>query len=258
MDEKIAFISNIRKALGVTESEMRGVEQCPAVFAPADDAGVLERIRYRTDVEKRALLQILQSNAEEINLGVQTVPSFESAADKIVDIVKSRSPEFDTTRQIIQHNHPDIVELQLWKRLAGEAVTIHTAYPADQETREKSISSYIGITAPQWGIAESASIVQLTLPGQPRSTSLVPSIHIALLRLKNLLADLSELYALLRKDPPEESYVFISGPSKTADIEAHMVHGAHGPKEMHLIVIDENMTRQQVTFQGSGIFSSAD
>lgn len=255
MDEKNVFMANIREALGFSVSEERRPEQCSAIFSSVDDTEILERIRYRTDVEKRALLKILQDNGEQINLSVHPVPSFESAAEKIVNIVKSTSPEFGSTSQVIQHDHPDIVKLQLWKKLAGEAVLIHTVYPEDKEIREKTISSYIGITAPQWGIADSASIVQLTESGQPRSTSLVPSIHLALLKLKNILADLSELYALLQKNPPLDSFVFISGPSKTADIEGQMVHGAHGPREMHLIVIDEGMV-QEVTFQGTGLFTS--
>lgn len=254
MDDKSSFMVNIRKALGFSAMEERGLEQCPDLFKVADDTEILEKIRYRTNVEKQSLFKILQESGEQINLGVHGVSSFEGAAEKIVNIIKSTKPEFGGTRQIIQHDHPDITALQLWKRLAGDCVHTHTAYQADTEIREKTISSYIGITAPQFAVAESASIVERNEPGQPRSTSLVPSIHIALLRVDNLLADLSELYALFRENPPPGSFVIISGPSRTADIEAHIVYGAHGPKEMHLVVVDENKT-QKVTFQGSGIFS---
>ena len=102
--------------------------------------------------------------------------------------------------------------------------------------REKTIASFIGITAPAIGVADSATVIQLTRPGQPRSTSLVPSIHIAILRQDRLVKDLEEAYVLLQEERLD-SLVFISGPSKTADIEATMVHGAHGPREMHLVVI---------------------
>jgi L-lactate dehydrogenase complex protein LldG len=55
----------------------------------------------------------------------------------------------------------------------------------------------------------------------------------------NLLADLAELYGVLHRDPPQSSYVLITGPSKTADIEAQLVHGAHGPKAMHVVIVTE-------------------
>jgi L-lactate dehydrogenase complex protein LldG len=82
-----------------------------------------------------------------------------------------------------------------------------------------------------------------TRAGQARSVSLVPAIHIAVIELKQIIADLKELYALLKWDPQEKKegltncMTFISGPSKTADIEATMVRGAHGPREVHVYVI---------------------
>ena len=80
-------------------------------------------------------------------------------------------------------------------------------------------------------------------PGQPRSISLVPSIHIAVITADQILANFKELYALLRWGSKgdgvelDNCLSFISGPSKTADIEATLVHGAHGPRELILIVL---------------------
>jgi L-lactate dehydrogenase complex protein LldG len=51
------------------------------------------------------------------------------------------------------------------------------------------------------------------------------------------VATLEEALALVRREPEPDSLVLISGPSKTADIEAHMVLGAHGPRAMHLILL---------------------
>lgn len=82
-----------------------------------------------------------------------------------------------------------------------------------------------------------------TRPGQPQCVSLLPSIHIAVIRLEQVLADLKELYALLKWDPAQrtegltDTMTFVTGPSKTADIEATLVHGAHGPKELYIFVL---------------------
>ena len=86
-----------------------------------------------------------------------------------------------------------------------------------------------------------ASLVMRTRPGQPRSVSLVPSIHIAVLRLDQIILDLKELYALVQSDADglTNCMTFVSGPSKTADVEATMVHGAHGPREVYIYVMTD-------------------
>jgi len=241
MGERNAFMSNIRKELGVSSSESRSPDECPSVFASGDISETISRISSRTSAERQMLLRQFQENAAQVNLAVHVDSSFDGAARTIFNIVQDSEPEFSEIRQIIQHDHPDIKALHLSEKLATEAVPVHTTSTGDIGIREKTIASYVGITSPSWGVADSATIVQLTLPGQPRSTSLVPSIHIGVIRMENILADLSELYAKLRQNPPPSSAVFITGPSKTGDIEAHLVFGAHGPKIMHLVVIDEQM-----------------
>jgi len=100
------------------------------------------------------------------------------------------------------------------------------------------------VTSADFCLADTATLVLRNRPGQPRSVALVPSIHIAVITLDQIVADMKELFALLRwvaHFPAGRAFPnymsFISGPSKTADIEATMVHGAHGPREVHLFVI---------------------
>jgi len=112
-----------------------------------------------------------------------------------------------------------------------------------QQLRQYVIDSYIGITSADYCMADTASLVMRTRPGQGRSVSLVPSIHIGVVYLDQIIWDLKELYALLSFDPDVRQegltncMTFISGPSKTADVEATMVHGAHGPREVYVYVI---------------------
>ncbi len=79
--------------------------------------------------------------------------------------------------------------------------------------------------------------------GLPRSVSLVPSIHIAVIRMDQIIEDLKELYFRPGHDPEIQEerltncMTFISGPSKTGDIELVMVHGAHGPRELIIFVV---------------------
>lgn len=237
MENEYYFMRSIRKALGFAPENARSKEQYPALFAGPDTRQILSRLRRRTSEEREELVELLRGNAESLGIHLHVADSEAGAATIVCEIIRSREPEFSDTKHVVLHDHPDVAALQLWKRFTHEAITVHTTYAADPEVREKTVASFIGITAPAIGVAESATMIQLTRPGQPRSTSLVPSLHIALLRQDRLVASLEEAYALLREESLPDSLVFISGPSKTADIEATMVHGAHGPREMHLILM---------------------
>jgi len=237
MDNETTFLGNVRIALGEAPRSERPKKMFPRLFASPDTAAILDKIRSRTVAGQDALVEIFREQAESLNLSTHIVQSFDEAADVVVELVRSKEPEFNHTKHVSMHDHPDITALQLWNRFTREAVTLHTTFGSDRQLKDKTIASFIGITAPEIGVADSATVIQLTQPGQPRSTSLLPSIHIALLQRKNLVADLNEAYALLREKSHLDSMVFISGPSKTADIEAQLVHGAHGPREMHLIVL---------------------
>jgi L-lactate dehydrogenase complex protein LldG len=151
--------------------------------------------------------------------------------------------------------HPLIERLNLTEALADQNVPVHVAKidnsepggistdNAREQLRQNVIDSYIGITSADFCMADTASLVMRTRPGQARSVSLVPSIHIGVIYLDQIIRDLKELYALLSFDPKVSKegltncMTFISGPSKTADVEATMVHGAHGPREVYVYVI---------------------
>jgi len=240
MTNEFPFLENVRKALNIPRGAERTKNMFPALFARKDKKELLEAIEKRSYAEKEQLIKELSENCTPLGITLHIAETEVDVEDITVDIIRTKDPEFSHNRHIIQHNHPDISGMKLWKRFNRESVTVHTTFEGDSEITEKTIASYIGITAPSITVAESATLVQITSPGCPRSTSLVPSIHIALIRSENLVASLEEAYALLKELAPKESFVFISGPSKTADIEAHLVHGAHGPKELHIILLKED------------------
>lgn len=244
MDNQTTFLKNIRKALGKAPDIKRSKTTFPELFSSPNTGETLKKVHSRTVAEQDELVEIFRKNGNNINVCTHIVESFNEAAAVVVDLIRTKEPEFNHTKHVILHDHPNIAALQLWNRFNHEAVTLHTTFSSDQQIKDKTIASFIGITAPINGVADSGTLIQLTEPGQPRSTSLLPSIHIALLKRENLVADLSEAYALLQDKAHLDSLVFISGPSKTADIEAHLVNGAHGPREVHLVVLSEPVPDQ--------------
>jgi L-lactate dehydrogenase complex protein LldG len=237
MENQNSFLRTIRAALGQPPGDERSKTRFPDLFALPDLEEPCDTKHTRTAAEQEELVEILVDSGNQINISTHIAESFDEAAAVIVELIRSKDPEFNHNKHIVLHDHPDIAALNLWNRFSREGVTLHTTFSSDRQIRDKTIASFIGITAPAIGVADSATLIEQTEPGRPRSTSLVPSIHIAFLRRENLVADMSEAYVLLQEKKHLDSFVFISGPSKTADIEAHLVFGAHGPCELHLIVL---------------------
>jgi len=249
------FISRIRSALGRTSHERHSLNDLfTHKFTPEVDA-ILDRIKSRSEIERRQLLHRFIEMAEPINLNVITLKDYASVTSAIADLVRNKEPEWGDQKNIVAWKHPLIERLNLSHALAAQKVPVcvtefeDTAAGDDSEQkqrtrlRQKVIDSYIGITSADFCMADTATLAMRTRPGQARSVSLVPSIHVAVITLDQIIADLKELYALLKwdseikKEGLTNCMTFISGPSKTADVEATMVHGAHGPREVYIYVI---------------------
>jgi L-lactate utilization protein LutC len=106
--------------------------------------------------------------------------------------------------------------------------------------RDPLFAAEVGISGVAYLIAETGTIVVRAQPSEPRSLSLLPPAHIAVAERSQLVPDLFDVFALEQRDgtPDLPSCIsFITGPSKTGDIELRLVTGVHGPGELHVIVV---------------------
>jgi L-lactate utilization protein LutC len=98
-------------------------------------------------------------------------------------------------------------------------------------------SETCGVTNAVCGLADTGSVLIVDREGNPLKASLLPEIHIAILKPSNILPSLPDAMNLVKD---ANAAVFISGPSRTADIEMTLTIGVHGPKEIHVFVDDSN------------------
>jgi L-lactate dehydrogenase complex protein LldG len=93
-----------------------------------------------------------------------------------------------------------------------------------------------GVSEASWGIAETGSVVLEASVDEPRSRSLLPWVHVSVLREDRVVADLDELLARVRGELPS-ALAIVTGPSRTADIEQTLMVGVHGPGEVHVVLL---------------------
>ena len=98
-------------------------------------------------------------------------------------------------------------------------------------THEPDPEITVGVTKAWVGLADTGSVLEAD---EELFGSLLPEIHIAVLESKNILPSLPDAIEMTRG----KNAVFITGPSRTADIEMTLTIGVHGPKEIHVFVDD--------------------
>jgi L-lactate dehydrogenase complex protein LldG len=105
-------------------------------------------------------------------------------------------------------------------------------------TRDKAAASKVGISQLDWAMANTGTLVQDAAPVDRRLVSTLPNIHIALIQTDNLVPDLPSVFNKIK--PEHTNYIsFITGPSRTADIERVLTIGVHGPEKLVIVFVDE-------------------
>jgi L-lactate dehydrogenase complex protein LldG len=96
----------------------------------------------------------------------------------------------------------------------------------------------VGITSAQWAVAETGTLVLVSGAERHRLASLIPPAHIAVVPAACLRRTLPEVLDELVAGEPSRAVTFITGPSRTSDIELTLAIGVHGPGELDVIVLD--------------------
>ena len=105
--------------------------------------------------------------------------------------------------------------------------------------REDGGDDLVGVTGAFAGIAETGTLMVVSGPDTPASTSLLPETHVAVLAAGRIVAHMEEAWDLARGAFGQlpRAVNFISGPSRTGDIEQQLVLGAHGPYRVHIVIV---------------------
>lgn len=107
------------------------------------------------------------------------------------------------------------------------------------EARAARDGDLVGITGAFCAIAETGTLMLTSSANTPAAASLLPETHIALVRAGRIVANMEEAWQLLRDEHVfmPRAVNFVSGPSRTADIEQTVTLGAHGPYRVHIVVV---------------------
>ncbi|HQZ97318.1 MAG TPA: lactate utilization protein [Pyrinomonadaceae bacterium] len=121
--------------------------------------------------------------------------------------------------------------------LVAESIeTIETVEFTRDASTEFLFGSDLGITSAQWAIAETGTLVLEAESENHRLISLVPPVHLCLLEASKIRQTLGEVLTLTQGNLGH-AMTFVTGASRTSDIELTLAIGVHGPGELHVIVL---------------------
>ena len=184
------------------------------------------------------------------NLGEHLFPEFEKrttqaatelfrvktaieAQEIITNLVK-----FTNAKKVVAVDSPLQNAAGINDQLRTMGVDVYTdAY----DIAEHAESADIGISTVEFGIAETGSVCMDGFAFESRLVSMLVPIHIAFINSNNIVLGLNDAFGIISKVYDRGYVSFITGPSRTADIERVLTIGVHGPGRFILIAIDEEV-----------------
>ena len=238
------IIQQIRKALGRPPDGSPLVSE-RALPSAAPLYGVLPIIpaeellpKFEAELTKVAGVAHRAANRQGLEETLRTILSQANAAS----VVLSRNPLLAELALEPLFRKWDM-GVSVWQALReGDAAVPESSRKAFSET---SFAARVGITGVEFALAETGSLIVTSWTEGAQLASLAPPVHVALYRRPQLVASLDEvLEGLIRAGAPGQalpgrSVVFVTGTSRTADIEQILIRGVHGPGELHAVLVED-------------------
>ncbi len=233
-DEMLSTIRNILKTQAKGNPEASGY-RLPPTLENVMPTIPPEELADRFEAELKAL----GCNAYRAS----ATSALEGILRSILDPLQARS--------VVLSRNPILNQLQIARMLDGwgKRVALWPERGAEQTEaspfRDECFAAEVGITGADFALAETGSLVLTSFTEGSQLASLAPPVHIALYRRSQIRGSLDEVLQNLpiSRDPerpsPARSVVFVTGTSRTADIEQILVRGVHGPRDVHAILVEE-------------------
>ncbi|PYQ12395.1 MAG: hypothetical protein DMF80_18410 [Acidobacteria bacterium] len=148
----------------------------------------------------------------------------------------------ETTAEAVRERVRCLVEGQRvlsWdaEHLPYEAGAVLTAASRGSSPRAEQAAAEVGVTGCDGAIAETGTLALLSGRGRSRAVSLLPPVHVAIVRPEDLCFSMGEFFARHgARMSQEPSCTFVTGPSRTADIELTLTLGVHGPGRVVVVI----------------------
>ena len=175
-------------------------------------------------IDAATLLDHFGENAESLGIHIEVAADEKEAAALIQSVIDRTG-----AGKIAISNSQLVSEI---------AESVETAQFTSDASREFLFGCDLGITSAQWAIAETGTLVLEAESEDHRLISLVPPVHLCLLEASKIRRTLGEVLELTSGNLGH-AITFVTGASRTSDIELTLAIGVHGPGELYIVVLQD-------------------
>jgi len=200
------------------------------------------RDRFKPESANGAKVEIIKEKQAKGQAEQPRIPKFDVLPRFIEELTILGGHVVETTKlELCNHllsllRAKNINRVQTWDSVPGlDEAVLEAAGISVQTEADQSLKA--GITGALAGIAETGTLVIQSGEGRPLTASLLPEIHIAVLRASDIETNLEKVFSVHQVES-FESVALVSGPSRTADIEMTLTIGVHGPGELYVFILE--------------------
>jgi L-lactate dehydrogenase complex protein LldG len=222
MNGREAVLSRIRQSLGVTgeeESRRREVAERLANLP----RGVIPARGQLPDAER---IELFIQQTDKALATIERVPTVDLVPEAIAMYLRSKNLPAE-----LKHGEDPRLASLPWEK--APQLSISTGPTAGRDL--------VGLSHAEGGVAESGTLVLLSGPENPSTLNFLPDYHIVVLSAGDIVGDYESAFDQIRARYGQgvlpRTVNFITGPSRSGDIEQKLLLGAHGPRSLHVLVV---------------------
>jgi L-lactate dehydrogenase complex protein LldG len=182
----------------------------------------------RAQVDYQSRLRLFQELSEALETTIDRVDSFDAVPEKIRDYLAGNN----LSTEIKMSPDPSLDDIP-WSRAPMLTIERGAAAETDQ----------VSVTPAFAGIAETGTLLLASGAETPSTLNFLPENHIVVLKGSDVTGSMEQAWDKLRVKLGDtvlpRTVNMISGPSRTGDIEQRLIMGAHGPKRLHIVIVDD-------------------
>jgi len=203
----------------------------------ATDAETRAELEHRLSAHARGTIpaRVTLGHAALVDLFVENVKALSGTVDRVAsaDDVPGAVADYLARENLpatVRAAPSPAIEGLPWDKRPALTVSYGRSFGKDE----------VGVTPAFAAVAETGTLMMRSGPEHPTTLNFLPDTHVVVLRASQVVGPYEDAWAKLRAAGPMPRTVnFISGPSRTADIEQTLQLGAHGPRRLHIVLIED-------------------